>query len=513
MSPKNGKSTSWSDQDLPDLQHARALWEDSPVKALELFKKTARRNPRNLNALLDAARALGTAHHIGDADKLLSRAATILKTTPEGLEKLGQSYRMAQMPDKAATYFRQAIQNPDQLESVIELTVYHERRHQVEKAREVLQPALNRHPSAPPLRLLNARLNKRASSPDEALTEFISVATDESAHPYHRAEAYYEIANLQDLQTDYKSAFNSASKAKKLLTPLSTGLKDATQLWDRRHQQMTQALTPELIQTWQTQSPPSPIAPCLLTGCPRSGTTLFEQIIGNHPNLQSFDELDIYPRFIFGSMLKDTPPDATGEQALTSITDKSAKTHASQYWNLFANHQSPSTLTRTLLDKNPSATGQIPAYLRLHPHAKILYALRDPRDIAISCFMRFLPMNSVSANFLTPSDTVKWIKQELALWTSLRTRIDPSQWHEVHYEKTIHDMRSSLSGALDLLGLQWDKSLENYLESTTSRPANSPTYLEVTQPIHTKSIERYKNYAFAFDREFETLQPIIEQLF
>ena len=156
-----------------------------------------------------------------------------------------------------------------------------------------------------------------------------------------------------------------------------------------------------------------------------------------------------------------------------------------------------------LFDKNPGVTGQIPVYLRMHPHTKIFYALRDPRDIAVSSFLRFLPMNNVSASYLKPDTAVAWIADELSLWQSLKPRIPQNQWQEVRYEDTVNDLHGTSSEALQSLGLEWDPAIENYRESRATRPVNSPTYLELTQPIHRKSLGRWQNYAFAFDEEFE----------
>ncbi len=56
---------------------------------------------------------------------------------------------------------------------------------------------------------------------------------------------------------------------------------------------------------------------------------------------------------------------------------------------------------RLLIDKNPSYTFLIPALIRIFPELKLLIALRDPRDVVMSCFMQNLPLNQVGAACLT----------------------------------------------------------------------------------------------------------------
>ena len=56
---------------------------------------------------------------------------------------------------------------------------------------------------------------------------------------------------------------------------------------------------------------------------------------------------------------------------------------------------------RVLLDKNPSPTASLHLWLRLFPDSKVLIALRDPRDVLISCFFQNLALTPTNANFLT----------------------------------------------------------------------------------------------------------------
>ena len=47
----------------------------------------------------------------------------------------------------------------------------------------------------------------------------------------------------------------------------------------------------------------------------------------------------------------------------------------------------------------------LPLVARVFPEMKILFALRDPRDVVVSCFMQRLPLNAVSVHYLTLEGT------------------------------------------------------------------------------------------------------------
>ena len=49
---------------------------------------------------------------------------------------------------------------------------------------------------------------------------------------------------------------------------------------------------------------------------------------------------------------------------------------------------------RMHLDKNPAYNLTIPLVLRLFPETRLIIALRDPRDVVLSCYLRYLPLNA-----------------------------------------------------------------------------------------------------------------------
>src|SRR5690349_11800288 len=63
------------DADLPELRQARQYWQYFHFDAaLEWFEKSVRRHPRNVMALIDAARAFGARFQIHKAEQWLARA-------------------------------------------------------------------------------------------------------------------------------------------------------------------------------------------------------------------------------------------------------------------------------------------------------------------------------------------------------------------------------------------------------------------------------------------------------
>ena len=73
-----------------------------------------------------------------------------------------------------------------------------------------------------------------------------------------------------------------------------------------------------------------------------------------------------------------------------------------------------------LLDKNPVATASLHLWLRVFPESKIIIALRDPRDVVLSCFFQNLALTPLNANFLSLERAVKHYSDTMDVWLRLR---------------------------------------------------------------------------------------------
>ena len=277
---------------------------------------------------------------------------------------------------------------------------------------------------------------------------------------------------------------------------------------------LTDSVTPSHFKSWsQRESPNSPES-VLLTGCPRSGTTLIEKILDAHPSVISADELSAFTKFILPGLVKGKRDskgffDADILDRLPAFRLKKQEQRYTQYLQEAMNEKIGD---RILIEKSPSTTFLIPAYQRLWPRNRILYALRDPRDIAISCFFRWLPMNSVSVRYQKLEDTCKRTAEELEAWLKLRQQLPKNSWHETRYEDTVADYSQESQKVLEWMGLPWDDSISNYRSHMEKRGVNSPSYAAATQPIYTGALERWKHYEECLEPHLDILQPCMEAL-
>ena len=99
-SSKSGKRPRLVSRDLPELQRARAHWQENRFpQALKLFEEAVRRDPANAIALTDAARAFGARFEFGRAERLLNRLTELAGKARRYLAK-----RRAKLSDDSETH-------------------------------------------------------------------------------------------------------------------------------------------------------------------------------------------------------------------------------------------------------------------------------------------------------------------------------------------------------------------------------------------------------------------------
>ena len=493
--------------DVPELQQARALWQLNRFdESLELFDKAVRKYPQNLLALVDASRAFGARFEIRRAEALLDRLMDLGGRNPNILHLAGQSYRMLFRPEKAIDCFERAVAlSPSIADAHLELAVQYERRHRLDDALASIDKCLAARDGYPEARLMQARLLRRKGEQSAADEVLRSLADDEGTHPMVRAQAWAEIAQNFDRHGEYDQAMAAMLRCKELLRPHAEPFRKESVAIMRLLTAIIDSVTPAHFARWAEQAAAfKPHKVALLTSFPRSGTTLLEQVLDAHPDLISSDEREAFARDIFPAMWMTPTTRTPTLDALDQIPPERLARQRERYLDYMAAALNQPIGDRMHLDKNPPFTLLLPAILRLFPEMKLLIALRDPRDVVLSCFMQYLPLNTNSVWYLSLEEAAERYSIDMGAWRRLREVIPPN-WLEVRYEDLVADLPTQARRSLDFLGLPWKPEVLEYRERLKGKPVSSPTYEAVSKPIYTSSIGRWKHYERYFGTALERL--------
>ena len=231
----------------------------------------------------------------------------------------------------------------------------------------------------------------------------------------------------------------------------------------------------------------------MLTGHPRSGTTLLEQGLDAHPDAISAEELTIFASTIHAPIFEGKPSTPPQSELLDELQQDQILEFRHSYQTLMTHALGEEPGSRLTIDKNPDILPILPSILRVFPEARLLIALRDPRDILISIFSQALPLNHNAICHLDLESSARFVGNRLGLWIKMREKLSQEAC-EMRYEEVVQDFPAEIARALEHLGLSWNDACADPSAQARQKVITSPTYSAVREPINTRAIGRWKNY-------------------
>lgn len=435
------------------------------------------------------------------ANQAAERATELAANDLALLISLGRHYRRLRRPELAGACFERAVlADPSSVEAHACLAEWYEQDRRVDKALDCVQSCLSRHPSNGHLLHVKAHLLHRKGQNSEAETNLRELLSRPSLNPNVAASANHLLGVVLDALGQYDEAWRliEISKAHKRQTSNAAALERNFDQSIRARKELLAALTPAMIQAWrkEAEAASSPPAPALLGGFPRSGTTLLEQVLGAHPGILVFDEPEAFAEEVAIRLSPPPPAKNLSIKALNSLSAGDCARFRDRYFKSLSRETHEPPGAELFLDKNPSITAILPSWLRVFPRSKLVIALRDPRDVVVSCFFQNLPLTAANVNFLSLERTAGFYADAMDVWLRLR-ELGECDWIETKYEDLVGNLESEGSRVTNFLGLPWHPAQASFYETAKKKFVYAPTYAEVTKPVYRHSIGRWEHYAAA----------------
>jgi hypothetical protein len=241
-----------------------------------------------------------------------------------------------------------------------------------------------------------------------------------------------------------------------------------------------------------------------LIGFPRSGTTLLEQTLANHPDVVVSDErpllLDAELEFIF-------PKD--GIERLAEATEDALEAHRARYWRRALAYGADPT-GKLFVNKQPLNTMRLPLIAKLFPDASILFARRDPRDVVFSCFRRSFALNASTYEFTSPERAAAYYDAVMAADELYRVRLTLPR-HEVRHEDLVEDFEAHARAVCDFLGLQWTDAMADIAQGAKDRAIRTPSAAQLARGLSTARSGLWRPYAKELAPVLPVLKPWVKR--
>ena len=261
------------------------------------------------------------------------------------------------------------------------------------------------------------------------------------------------------------------------------------------------------VAAWDHTGAPSSVeSPVFVVGFPRSGTTLLELALDAHPQLKSMDE----QRFVQDALDELVASGADYPQRLRDVSQEVLNRVRASYWERVAKKAKLAPGER-LVDKNPLNILRLPVIRRVFPNARILLAVRHPCDVILSCYMQQFRAPDFALLCRSIESLAVGFRRTFDYWYSQSALLSPAV-HELKYEDFVRDFESGMRGVTNFLELPWAESMLRPAERAQAKGyISTPSYAQVTQPVNSKSVDRWRRYEKHFAGAIPTLEPYLSR--
>jgi len=491
------------------------LHEGKLIKAEQLCRQFMQQNPQHIEGmrlLADIAIKHGV---LEDAEFLLESAVAFdpghQRARIDYVQALSKRQRYQQASDEAKALLEASPENP-QFQSLYAIQSMQLGDYQT--ALDLFDSILERIPHDPVTHVSKGHALKTGGKTAEAVSSY-QAAID--AQPMH-CDAWYSLANLKTYRFDDnqirtmleldknphlagqdrvylqfalgkafedKNAFDKSffhySKGNDIKRTQVQYRADGT---SRECEEQIAACTPGTFKHVSGHDAPDPI---FIVGLPRAGSTLLEQILSSHSQIDGTLELPNVLS-ISGKLRRLGQREGNNRypEILNHLTPETLRELGEEYIRDTQIHRLGAPF---FIDKMPNNFRHIGLIRLMLPNAKIIDARRDPMACCFSGFKQLFAEGQLFSYSL--DDIGRYYKDYVKLMAHW-DEVIPGYVLRVQHEDVVANLETQVTRMLDFCGVPFEESCLEFHK--TERNVRTPSSEQVRQPIFSTALEQWKNY-------------------
>ncbi len=308
----------------------------------------------------------------------------------------------------------------------------------------------------------------------------------------NRRSMAYALAQTLERMGEFEGSFEAYEFAAKVSREGVEGTPTAhdQEAFEQRLGRMRRSFTASAIAARAVPAPQRPeTTPIFVMGMPRAGSTLVEQILASHSQVEGTRELPVVPevvrRIALSRLLlvKDAYPERVLEYSRQELDDFGAAVLSGIAE--FRRSDLP-----FVIDKRPWNWIDAPFLRLILPHAKFIDIRRTPMAACFAMFKQMLPPDAAFSYDLTQLG--RYYRGYVAYMDYLET-VMPGVILRVSYESLVDNTNAEIRRMLAYCGLNFEEGCLRFWE--TERAVLTPSAEQVRKPIYRGAKEQWKNFA------------------
>lgn len=484
---------------LAGLRRMGAGADESALPLLLRAREMAPREVRVLDALGQCLTRLGRAR-----EALLVFDAALRQAPTDARLHFNKAMALEDLSalDLARQEFERAVDlQPSHTKALARLAILAAQRGDAKTARDLAGRALQLNPREAVARLALAISALEQKDFAAAEVHVHKLLQDPNLGPINRALAHGLAGDILDGQDRPTEAFNAYACAKATLrAAYAPGYAAAGESALAREQRLADYFRRAAPDAWRAAatSRPELRTHVFLVGFPRSGTTLLEQVIASHPDVEAMEERTCLVDSAVEFMGSDN-----GLDRLVALSDADCIPWRQAYWRRAEEAGQPLSHS-VFLDKLPLNAVFLPLVAKLFPAAKILFALRDPRDVVLSCFRRRFGMNLGMYEFTTLNGTAAYYAAVMDLMEIYSEKLG-LEICATRHESLVGDFEGETRRLCDFLELGFRAEMRGFAHGAAAQNIDTPSSAQVARGLSSTGVGQWRRYR-------EQLAPILPML-
>jgi tetratricopeptide (TPR) repeat protein len=466
-----------------------------PAEAAEHFRATARLRPDSPEAWNNLGNAQFLLWQTAQAVRCYRTAVGIRPNYPEACQNLGKVLRDAEQLPEGLFWYRESVRlRPDAPKYRMNLALALLETGSALEAEGHLREYLRLIPDAPAA--LGALIaHDLYAETDPGIDQLMRRLEDPLERP-DKAFLHFTLGRLIDRAGRPEEAFTHFEEMSRIRRDLIRGT--ALEFKPAEHTRLVDSLialfTPEWFELHRDSGADTG-DPVFIVGMPRSGSSLVEQILSNHPDVAGAGELRDIPRMVerLPARLGSSVP---YPQLVEHLDPATVKSLAGEY---LVHVRELAGGARCVTDKMLLNFLHLGFNALLFPGARVIHCRRDPLDTCVSCFTQFFRGISFTLDLRELGGYYRDYERLMAHWREVR----PLPILEVVYEELVADVEHGSRQLVEFCGLPWDDRCLRFYENP--RVVRTVSKSQIRKPIYTTSIGRSRRYG-------ARLAPLIEAL-
>ncbi|MEM7277070.1 MAG: sulfotransferase [Pseudomonadota bacterium] len=242
-------------------------------------------------------------------------------------------------------------------------------------------------------------------------------------------------------------------------------------------------------------------APIFVVGLPRSGSTLIEQILASHSQIEGTSELP-YAGRVATSLNRNRADGVNYPHAVSELGPRQFEAMGLDYLRRAQVHRAEGK--PFFVDKMPNNFPTVGLIQLILPKAKIIDARRYPLDSCFSCYRQLFAKGQ---SFVYDLNDIGEYFLEYQRLMDHWHKVLPGRILTVQYEDMVTDQEAQIRRLIEYCELPWEDACLRFYE--TDRAVRTASSEQVRQPVYTSSVHYWRNFEQHLQPLIDVLKPVL----